>query len=149
MDLDSLYQDIILDHYRHPRNGGEVADADLAAEEVNPSCGDHIRIAVTVRDGRIESVRHESKGCAISTAAASMMSEFAKGRATAEFKTTADRFISMMRGETEWDAAGIEDVEALEGVRRFPMRIKCATMCWHALKKALDSAGGSANDVNV
>ncbi len=142
MELDSLYQEVILDHYRHPRNAGKVADAEVAAEEVNPSCGDHIRLAVSVKDGRIDDVRHDSHGCAISTAAASMMSDFAVGRTPEEFRSTADAFIAMMRGERDWDPQGMEDLEALSGVRDFPMRIKCATMCWHAMKKALEKAGG-------
>ena len=141
MDLDALYQEVILDHYRSPRHAGAVADAEVAAEEVNPSCGDHIRLAVDVKDGRIAGVRHESHGCAISTAAASMMSDFAVGRTPDEFRRTADAFIAMMRGERDWDSQGMEDVEALSGVRDFPMRIKCATMCWHAMKKALEKAG--------
>ncbi len=142
MELDALYQDVILDHYRHPRHAAKVADAEVAAEEINPSCGDHIRLAVGVKDGRIADVRHDSHGCAISTAAASMMSEFALGRTPDEFRRTADAFIAMMRGEREWDAQGMEDLEALSGVREFPMRIKCATMCWHAMKTALETVNG-------
>lgn len=141
MELDDLYQDVLLDHYRHPRGAGPVSDSDLAAAETNPSCGDHIRVAVRIAGGRIADVRHESAGCAISVASASMMAEFAVGRTPAEFRQTADEFIAMMRGEKEWDAGRLEDIAALEGVRRFPMRVKCATMCWHAMKKALDRIG--------
>lgn len=139
MALDDLYQDILLDHARNPRHQDAVADAELSAEERNPSCGDHIRLHVE-RDseGRITNLRHESHGCAISTASASMMSEFATGRTSQSFGEFADRFIAMMRGEQEWSAEGMEELEALAGVRQFPMRVKCATMCWHALKHALE-----------
>lgn len=139
MELDELYQDILLDHYRHPRNAAPVPDDRLQAEEINPSCGDHIRLAAEIGpDGRLVCVRHESTGCAISTASASMMSEFVRGRTPAEVIACADRFTAMMRDETPFDPMGDEDLHALEGVKKFPLRVKCATMCWHALKKALE-----------
>lgn len=138
MALDDLYQDIILDHYRHPRHRGPVTDAETCAEETNPSCGDHIRLYVRLGDdGRIAEIRHASDGCAISMAAASMMSEFAIGRTPDEFRAGADAFIAHLRGEAETMPDSLAELEPLSGVRQFPMRVKCATMCWHALKKAV------------
>jgi len=141
MELDELYQEVLLDHYRKPRHAGPVSDDELTAEEVNPSCGDHIRLAVRVEAGRIQSVRHQSRGCAISVASASIMADFAVGRTPEEFRRTADTVIAMLRGDRPWDPVAIPDLEALGGVHRFPMRVKCATMCWHAMKKALDTLG--------
>ncbi len=141
MELDDLYQEVLLDHYRSPRHAGPVSDEELAAEEVNPSCGDHIRLAVRVENGRIVGVRHQSRGCAISMASASIMADFAAGRTPEEFRRAADTVIAMLRGDRDWDPSEIPDLEALGGVRRFPMRVKCATMCWHAMKKALDALG--------
>ena len=144
MELDELYQEIILDHYRNPRHRGPVADAEVKAEESNPSCGDHIRIFVRLdAGGRIAEIRHDGDGCAISMASASMMSEFAMGRSPGEFRAGADAFIACLRGEREALPDGLEDVEPLSGVRRFPMRVKCATMCWHAMKHALESLQGT------
>lgn len=141
MALDDLYQEILLDHYRHPRHGGTVADAEVRAEETNPSCGDHIRLYVRLGgDGRIADVRHESHGCAISTASASMMCEFALGKTPAEFRAEAEGLIAHLRGERDsLPDDGPEEVQALAGVRRFPMRVKCATMCWHALLGAVQN----------
>jgi nitrogen fixation protein NifU and related proteins len=141
MALDDLYQDILLDHYRHPRHGGTVADAEVRAEERNPSCGDHVRLYVRLGDdGRIADVRHESHGCAISTASASMMCEFALGKTPDEFRAEAEGLIAHLRGEREaLPDGGPEELEALAGVRQFSMRVKCATMCWHALLGAVQN----------
>lgn len=141
MELDDLYQEILLDHYRSPRHAGPVDDADLAAEEVNPACGDHIRLAVRIVGGRIVEVRHQTRGCAISMASASIMAAYAVERTPEEFRQSADAVTAMLRGERPWDPSEIPDLEALGGVRRFPMRVKCATMCWHAMKKALEARG--------
>lgn len=139
MDLDALYQDILLDHFRHPRNHGALADAEVRAEEENPNCGDHIRLAVDWDGDRVRRIRHDGHGCAISTASASMMSEAAAGRSAAEINDLADGFIAMMRDERPFAAGRDEDLAALEGVKKFPLRVKCATMCWHALKKAVQA----------
>ncbi len=138
MELDDLYQEVLLDHYRHPRGAAPVSDRELVMEEVNPACGDHLRLAFELRDGHVVQVRHESRGCAISIASASIMAAFVEGRTPAEIRAAADGVIAMMRGESDLPADGPEDLAALAGVRQFPMRIKCATMCWHAMKAALD-----------
>ncbi len=139
MDLDELYQEILLDHFRHPHNREDLRDDEVLADEENPNCGDRIRLAVELGpDGKVKHIRFDGKGCAISTASASIMTEFAKGRSPAELRAAADRFAAMMRSEAPFDAGDIEDAEALKGVREFPLRIKCATMSWHALKRALE-----------
>lgn len=144
MDLDELYQEILLDHFRNPRNREELREDEVLADEENPNCGDRIRLAVELGpDGMVKNIRFDGKGCAISTASASIMTEFARGRRPDELREAADRFAAMMRSEHPFEAGDIEDAEALEGVREFPLRIKCATMAWHALKRALDRCAAS------
>lgn len=140
MNLNELYQEIILDHCKHPRNAGPLEDHDVMAEEKNPSCGDHIRLRAEVSGGVVSGVKYDSKGCAISTASASIMSEMVVGLPVSEAKAKSARFVSLMRSEIDPDPDEIEEILALSGVRQFPMRIKCATMCWHALDAALEQA---------
>jgi nitrogen fixation protein NifU and related proteins len=140
MNLNELYQEIILDHCKHPRNTESIEDHEVMADEKNPSCGDHIRLRVELKNGQIEGVKYDSKGCAISTASASIMSEMVVGLSVDAAKQKATNFIAMMRSEAEPEPDEIEEVLALSGVRTFPMRIKCATMCWHAFESALDQA---------
>jgi nitrogen fixation NifU-like protein len=138
MDLDALYQDILLDHARNPRGREELADGDVLAEERNPLCGDSIRIALE-RDGdRIGRIRFDGHGCVISTASASLMSEFATGRFPEQVRDLSARVILWLRGEKGPPDGVPEELLALEGVRQFPLRVKCATLCWHALVHALD-----------
>ncbi len=141
MQFDELYQEIILDHYRHPRHAGKVSDEELLVEEENPTCGDQIRITATVSDGVVSDIRFEAQGCAISTASSSMMSEELVGKPVAEVRRRISDFVLMMRSEKEIPEDELGDLIALEGVKNFPMRIKCATMCWHAADKALDKLG--------
>ena len=138
MDMDELYQEIILDHYRNPRNAGDVSDEVLLVEEENPMCGDQIRLTARVTDGVVTDVCHDSRGCAISMASSSMMSEAVVGKPLAEARAIIENFVELMRGEKDSDPEGMGDLIALEGVRHFPMRIKCATMCWHAIDDALN-----------
>ena len=142
MDPDDLYQELLLDHFRRPRNRATLAEDEVLADEENPNCGDRIRLAVELAsDGTVANVRFDGQGCAISTASASIMTAHAQGRTPAELAEQADRFAAMMRGEIPFNAGPVEDLEALAGVRDFPLRVKCATMAWHALKKALAAAG--------
>jgi nitrogen fixation NifU-like protein len=141
MQFDELYQEIILDHYRHPRHSGKVTDEELLIEEENPTCGDQIRITATVTDGVVVEIRFEAHGCAISTASSSMMSEELVGKPVTDVRRRITDFVSMMRSEKEISPDELGDLIALEGVKNFPMRIKCATMCWHAADKALDKLG--------
>lgn len=138
MDVDELYQDIIIDHYKHPRHAGTVTEEEALADEFNPTCGDRIRLTAALADGRLRGLRYACEGCAISTASSSLMSEYAEGRPAAEARAFALRFIAMLRDEQPWEVGAHEELEALQGVKQFPLRVKCATMCWHALLKALD-----------
>lgn len=143
MSLDELYRDVILDHYSHPRNRGVAHPADATREGANPLCGDEIRVSVRVRDGVIEDVRFEGKGCSISQASASMMTEQIKGKSVAEANRLIAAFKAMMHTPAGTDPAADElgDLVALSGVRKFPVRVKCATLSWITLEMALDELG--------
>ncbi|HET9001267.1 MAG TPA: SUF system NifU family Fe-S cluster assembly protein [bacterium] len=135
MSLDDLYRETILDHYRHPRNKGVLEGADITGEGANPLCGDEITIFLIVRDGVVRDVRFEGKGCSISQASASMMTELIKGRPVEEARGLIAAFKAMMHGEPANGDLG--DLEALQGVRKFPVRVKCATLGWVTLEGAL------------
>ncbi|MDZ4199059.1 MAG: SUF system NifU family Fe-S cluster assembly protein [Kiritimatiellia bacterium] len=138
MELDDLYQDILLDHARSPRHREDLREDDVLADERNPVCGDAIRLALRIEDGRLKNVRFDGKGCAISTASASLMAEYADGRPVDDTRRMARDVVRWLRGELESTGPDApEDLLALAGVRQFPMRIKCATMCWHALEHAI------------
>lgn len=141
MELDDLYQDIILDHYRNPRHAGRVSDADMLIDEENPTCGDHIRLSAKVADGRLADVVVECSGCAICTASASIMAERSVGHPVAEIRAFSQHFLGMMRGGPELSDDDLGDLAAFRGVRKFPIRVKCATMPWHALESALTMLG--------
>ena len=141
MELDELYQDLILDHFKHPRNFRPLSDVEVLVDEENPTCGDHIRLTAKVEQGKIADVKFDGKGCAISTASASMMSERLIGMPVAEARQLIADFVAVIRGEKEMDADTLGELAALEGVKQYPMRVKCATMSWHAAQKALDKLG--------
>ncbi len=136
--LDWLYQEIILDHYKRPRNFGTLPDAVVSVGEENPFCGDHIVVHLATDGERITGVRFSGRGCAISQASASMMTEKVKGMSLSEAMEFAEAFRQMMRGERPFPPEGeLEDLDALRGVREFPVRIKCATLAWDVLQRAL------------
>ena len=135
MSLDDLYRDVILEHYSHPRNRGVLEPADITSEGANPLCGDEIRISLDVRDGLVRDARFDGKGCSISQASASMMTERIKGRRVEEVGHLIAAVKAMMHGEPPGKDLG--DLEALQGVRRFPVRVKCATLGWVTLEQAL------------
>jgi nitrogen fixation protein NifU and related proteins len=135
VSLDDLYRDVILEHYSHPRNKGSLEPADITSEGANPLCGDEIRISLSVRDGMLHDARFDGKGCSISQASASMMTELIKGRRLEEVGRLIGAVKAMMRGERPGEDLG--DLEALQGVRRFPVRVKCATLGWVTLEQAL------------
>lgn len=137
MDLAELYQDIILDHSRNPRHHGPVPESERAVEHENPTCGDTIRLALATSGDHITDVRFEGHGCAISMASASMMTEAVSGKPVAAARALAARFAAYMRGEVEWADDEMGELAALRGVRQYPLRVKCATLAWHALEKAL------------
>ncbi len=137
MDLADLYRDVIVDHNRRPRNRGPLPGATHRAEGNNPLCGDQLRVFLELQDDRIGELRFEGTGCAISTASASLMSEAVRGRTRAE---AAELFTSMHRMLTTPGAAPdprLGKLAALAGVREFPARVKCASLCWHTLNAAL------------
>ncbi len=147
--LRELYQEVILDHSRHPRHFGALASHTHVAEGHNPLCGDRVKIFLQVDSaGRIQDVSFEGRGCAISVASASLMTELLKGRTAAEAERLMDRFLALVRGE---DAAGLDEsdrehLQVMAGVSAFPMRVKCATLAWHAMKAALEHRGGAKTE---
>ncbi len=138
-DIHELYQEVIMDHNRRPRNFQVLEGSDMKAEGYNPLCGDQITLYLNVRDGMIEDVGIQASGCAISKASASMMTEGIKGRTVEEAERVFDKFRDLIKGE-ELDHEDLEllgDLELLSGVSRYPVRIKCAVLPWHTLKSAL------------
>ena len=142
--LRDLYQEIILDHSRHPRHFGALADANHVAEGHNPLCGDKVKIYLSVDEkDRIQDISFEGRGCAISVASASLMTDMLKGRTIEQAEELMGGFLLLVKGE-DAQALGEDDREQLEvmaGVSAFPMRVKCATLAWHAMKSALDGKG--------
>jgi nitrogen fixation NifU-like protein len=142
-ELDDLYRDIILDHYRNPRHKGHLNAPSACHEGLNPLCGDEVTIEVKLDDGRLSDVAYMGSGCSISQSSASMMAEAVAGKKVDEIRHLIDRFTAMMRGSDDINPEEMGDLEALSGVRKFPVRIKCATLAWHTLDEALNEAGAS------
>lgn len=140
-DLREIYQEVILDHYRKPRNFAQLDGASHHAGGHNPLCGDRVDIYLQIADGKVSDATFKGNGCAISTASASMMTEAVKGKKVEEVRELFDSFHSMLT-EPEGDSLDrdLGKLEALSGVRRLPVRIKCATLAWHTLQAALDEA---------
>ena len=145
MDLSELYQEILLDHYRRPRGAAKLDHIPQGRAHENPTCGDSIKVEVLPDpEGRIE-VRFEARGCAISTASASMMSERLRGATPGEARETALQFIRILRGDSQADTLDQwGDLASLKGVIRLPVRVKCATLAWHALLDGLEPADRSS-----
>jgi nitrogen fixation NifU-like protein len=149
--LEDLYREIILDHYRSPRNRGELESPPaVRADGHNPLCGDEISVFLAVTDGIVSDIRISGQGCSISQSSASMMSQAVKGKPIGEVRALVRRFKGMMSiddGDVPAEGGGVDvndvklgDLEALQGVVKFPVRIKCATLAWNTLLQALDSA---------
>lgn len=135
--LDDLYRRVIMDHYQNPRNRGEL-DADSVTVNLNnPTCGDRIQLQMKVADGTIQDIKFVGEGCSISLSSASMMTEAVKGAPVEEALKLADIFSKMMKGEEFDDDIDLGDIEALQGVAKFPARIKCATLAWKALQQGV------------
>lgn len=137
MALDDLYREVILDHYSHPRNKGELPDPDIRVEGANPLCGDELSIFVKLDGGRVAEVRFTGRGCSISQASASMMTEQIKGKTLGEARALAARFKGMMQGQAV-DEDEMGELASLQGVRKFPVRVKCATLSWVALEQGIE-----------
>ena len=137
--LDDLYRDIILEYYRNPRNRGRLPEATVSREGQNPLCGDEVFLDLLVEDGVIKDARFQGQGCSISQASASMLTEAVRGLTLEEAEDLYDRFHRLMTGDETVDATELGDLEALSGVRKFPVRVKCATLAWHVLDEAIKS----------
>jgi nitrogen fixation NifU-like protein len=138
MDLKELYRDVILDHNKHPRNFGKLEPADVHADGHNPLCGDRLTVFLKLNGDRVEDIRFEGKGCAISTASASMMTEAIKGKQKAEIGTLFNKVHSLLTQQSAVADSSLGKLAALSGVREYPARVKCASLCWHTLNAALD-----------
>ncbi|MGE5234229.1 MAG: Fe-S cluster assembly sulfur transfer protein SufU [Acidobacteriota bacterium] len=143
-DLRELYQEVLLDHYRRPRNFGPLPGANRTAEGHNPLCGDQLKVYLELAGDRVAQVHFEGSGCAISTASASLMTEAVEGKTIAETEQLFHRFHDMLTGDPSQEAA--EDPElgklaVFAGVREYPVRVKCATLAWHTLRSALEGTG--------
>ena len=141
MDLKDLYRDVIVDHNRHPRNFGKLQPADAQADGHNPLCGDRLTVYVKLDDGRISDTKFEGSGCAISVASASLLTEAVRGKSLQEVKQLFDAVHALLtQHDAQVDSAKLGKLAALSGVREFPARVKCASLCWHTLNAALDRA---------
>lgn len=136
-DLRDLYQEVIFDHYRQPRNYGPLADANHMAEGYNPLCGDKVKLYLHVENGVIRNARFEGSGCAISIAAASLMTEMIMGKPKEQALDMLHKFHDMVTGAAS--AVDMGKLAVLAGVRVFPERVKCATLAWHTMQAALEN----------
>ena len=141
MALDEIYKEVILDHYKNPRNKRELPGAELTCTQNNPLCGDEITVFAHVEDGKVLEVTFQGAGCSISQSSASMMTEAVAGRTVNDARDLAARFRGMMAGEVDPDEDTFGDLVALKGVVKYPIRIKCAVLGWDVLQEALDGVG--------
>ena len=139
-ELADLYQELILDHNKRPRNRCKLDAADRKAEGFNPLCGDHVRVFLNVEDGLVKEVTFEGSGCAISTASASLMTECLKGKTLEEAKALFKKFHGLVTGEPHEidEGPGLGKLEVFAGVCQYPARVKCATLAWHTVSAALN-----------
>lgn len=141
MSLEDLYKEVILDHYRDPRNKGRLDPHDVALERNNPLCGDEIELFLKFEGDDVQGIAFEGKGCSISQASASMMTEKVKGLSAEDAQTLAQSIKRMMAGEEDGDPKVLEDLVSLKGVVKYPVRIKCALLGWNTLVEALEEGG--------
>ncbi len=139
--LDDLYKEVILDHYKSPRNKRELAEATVSCQQNNPLCGDDITLHARLDDGRLAEVTFEGQGCSISQASASMLTESVAGKSVDEARELSDDFRSFMQGVLEPDEDEFGELIALKGVVKYPVRIKCAVLAWDVLQDALKGTG--------
>ena len=147
MELNDLYRDVILDHNRQPRNFGDLEAADASVEGFNPMCGDRLTLKLKMADDKISDIRFEGQGCAISTASASLMTEAVKGKSRDEALQLFHRVHQLLTDDSAGDHESLGKLAALSGVREYPARVKCASLCWHTLSTALQS--GAAGTVST
>ncbi|MFL6558794.1 MAG: Fe-S cluster assembly sulfur transfer protein SufU, partial [Bacillus sp. (in: firmicutes)] len=132
-----LYRRVIMDHYKKPRNRGVLEDGSHTINMNNPTCGDRIQLTFKVEDGIVQDAKFEGEGCSISMSSASMMTQEIKGKKVEEALKLSEIFSDMMLGKEPDDSIDLGDIEALQGVSKFPARIKCATLAWKAMEKGL------------
>jgi nitrogen fixation NifU-like protein len=150
MDLDSLYQEIILDHYRNPHHAGLREPYEAEVHHVNPTCGDEVTLRVHLSDGRVSDVSYDAEGCSISQASASVLTDLVIGQPLEEALAKHETFLALMqgKGQVEPDEDVLEDGIAFAGVAKFPARIKCALLSWMAFKDAALQATTTAKEAN-
>ncbi|ADU31675.1 Fe-S cluster assembly sulfur transfer protein SufU [Evansella cellulosilytica] len=138
--LDTLYRQVIMDHYKNPRNRGQLEGDSLTVNMNNPTCGDRIELQMRVEDGKITDAKFVGEGCSISMSSASMMTQAIKGLSVDDALKLSEIFSSIMLGK-DYDEGDFDlgDIEALQGVAKFPARIKCATLAWKAMEKGVDT----------
>ena len=135
--LDELYREVILEHFKHSNHRGELPDAEIRVNGDNPLCGDEVWFDLKMRDARIERARFHGKGCAISQAASSMLAGALEGKTTAEVRQLIETMKSLMQGREPEATVDLGDLEALAGVRKFPVRVKCAALSWNVVEQGL------------
>ena len=145
MDLKELYRDVILDHNRQPRNFGRIEGTDAQADGHNPLCGDRLTLSIKLDGDKIEDIRFEGKGCAISTASASLMTEAIKGKDRAAVDELFHKVHTLLTEQSAVPSPELGKLAALSGVREFPARVKCASLCWHTLNAALEQSDATAS----
>jgi nitrogen fixation protein NifU and related proteins len=145
MDLKELYRDVILDHNKRPRNFGRLEAPDAHADGHNPLCGDRLTVFLKMDGNRVEDIRFEGKGCAISTASASMMTEAIKGKDKADIGDLFGKIHSLLTLQDAVADPALGKLAALSGVREYPARVKCASLCWHTLNAALDKGAATVS----
>ncbi|MEB2626980.1 MULTISPECIES: Fe-S cluster assembly sulfur transfer protein SufU [Peribacillus] len=136
-NLDTLYRQVIMDHYKKPRNKGMLEDGSMTIDMNNPTCGDRIRLTMKIEDGKVSDVKFDGDGCSISMSSASMMTQAIKGKDVETALAMSETFSLMIQGKEYDDEMDLGDIEALQGVSKFPARIKCATLAWKAMEKGL------------
>ncbi|WP_075982783.1 Fe-S cluster assembly sulfur transfer protein SufU [Bacillus massilinigeriensis] len=137
-NLDALYRQVIMDHYKNPRNKGVLEDDTVTINMNNPTCGDRIQLTLKVEDGKVVDARFDGEGCSISLSSASMMTQAIKGKNIKDALKLSEAFSEMIQGKEYDDNLDLGDIEALQGVSKFPARIKCATLAWKAMEKGLN-----------
>ena len=147
---DDLYREIILDHFSNPRREGTVADPEISVHGVNPVCGDELKLSAKVSDGTLTDLRIKTKGCSISQASSSIMAEALQGKSLSEAKGLIEQFKGMMLEHKSADslASDLEDARALEGVKNYPVRIKCALLAWNSALQGLSDFSGQKEKVH-
>jgi nitrogen fixation NifU-like protein len=138
LELDELYRELILDHYKRPHHRDKLASPDVTAEGFNPVCGDEIEMELDFEGDRLAAIGVRGRGCSISQASASMMSDVVEGKSIAEIRGLSDAFQGMMRSSDGEVPEALGDIEALQGVAKFPVRVKCATLAWRTLGEGIE-----------